>query len=74
MVSKDFNKKMMNDDDVEVTHTPDENLDGYLSDEDINRIWSEHMHDFVPEDMSNVIVEAKSTEALFENINHLEPT
>ena len=74
MVSRDFNKKMMNDDTFEETHTPDENLDGYLSDEDINRIWSEHMHDFVPEDMSNVIVEAKSTEALFENINHLEPT
>ena len=59
---------------MEETHTPEENLDGYLTDEDINRIWQEHMHDFVPEDMMNVIVEKKSTEALFETINHVEPT
>ena len=66
MMSKDFNEQIMQDDSVEETHTPDENKDGYLTDEDINRIWSEHMHDFVPEDMMNVIVEKKSTEALFE--------
>lgn len=65
---------MLNDEEIEETHTPEENLDGYLTDEDINRIWSEHMHDFVPEDMMNVIVEHKSTEALFETINHIEPT
>ena len=74
MMSKDFNENIMSDDSVEETHTPDENKDGYLSDEDINRIWSEHMHDFVPEDMMNVIVEKSSTEALFENIGHKEPT
>ena len=74
MMSKEFNEKMMKDGELEETHTPDENLDGYLTDEDINRIWSEHMHDFVPEDMSNVIVEDKSTEALFEWIGHEEPT
>ncbi len=32
------------------------------------------MHDFVPEDMTNVIVENKSTEALMETIGHREPT
>ena len=32
------------------------------------------MHDFVPEDMMNVIVESKTTEALFEVINHQTPT
>ena len=74
MMSKDFNENIMRDDSVEETRTPDENADGYLSDEDINRIWSEHMHDFVPEDMMNVIVEKSSTEALFEQINHKEPT
>ena len=56
----------MRDDTIEETHTPEENLDGYLSDEEINKIWSEHMHDFVPEDMTNVIVEKKTSEALFE--------
>lgn len=74
MVSQEFNQNMLDDEEVEETHTPEENLDGYLTDEDINRIWQEHMHDFVPEDMMNVIVEKKSTEALFETINHIEPT
>ena len=74
MMSRDFNENIMRDDSVEETRTPDENADGYLSDEDINRIWSEHMHDFVPEDMMNVIVEKSSTEALFEYIGHKEPT
>lgn len=74
MISTEFNERMLEDDVIEETHTPDENLDGYLSDEDINRIWQEHMHDFVPEDMTNVIVEKKTTEALFETINHVEPT
>lgn len=74
MMSKEYNQEVMRDSEVEETHTPDENLDGYLTDDDINHIWSEHMHDFVPEDMSNVIVENKSTEALFEYIGHLEPT
>ena len=45
-----------------------------MSDEDINKVWAEHMHDFVPEDMTNVLVERKSTEALFETISHMEPT
>ena len=72
MMSGDYNQKIMRDQEVEETHTPDE--DDYLSDEDINRIWSEHMHDFVPEDMSNVVVEKRSTEALFEWISHEEPS
>ena len=32
------------------------------------------MHDFVPEDMTNVIVEKGTTESLFERINHQVPT
>ena len=32
------------------------------------------MHDFVPEDMINAVVEADSTEALFEMIGHEVPT
>ena len=39
MISTEFNERMLEDDVIEETHTPDENLDGYLSDEDINRIW-----------------------------------
>ena len=32
------------------------------------------MHDFVPDDMLNVIVERSTTEALYEQINHTTPT
>ena len=32
------------------------------------------MHDFVPEDMTTVIVEYRTTESLMETINHEEPT
>ncbi len=74
MESDQFNRQVLADEQVAETHTPEENLDGYLSDDDINKIWAEHMHDFVPEDMTNVIVENKSTEALMETIGHREPT
>mmetsp|Transcript_34545 Transcript_34545/g.45443 ORF Transcript_34545/g.45443 Transcript_34545/m.45443 type:complete len:306 (+) Transcript_34545:14-931(+) len=74
MLSNEYSETILNDELIEETHTEEENLDGYLSDEDINKIWSEHMHDFVPEDMTNVIVERRSTEALMETISHQEPT
>ena len=32
------------------------------------------MHDFVPEDMTNIIITKKTTEALFEQIGHTETT
>ena len=72
MMSKEYIEKIENDKEVEETETPD--LDGYLSDEEINRIWAEHMHDFVPEDMMNVLVEQDSQELLFEEIGHTEST
>ena len=74
MISDEYNVEMFADEIIEETFTPEQNEDGYLTDDDINRIWSDHMHDFVPEDMMNAIVEHKSTEALFEYIGHTEPT
>lgn len=60
---------MLHDETIEESYSPEDD-DGYLDDASINKLWAEHMHDFVPEDMTNVIVENKSTEALFENIGH----
>ena len=74
MMSKEYNDQILNDDKIADTVTPDQNDDGYLTDDDINKIWAEHMHDFVPEDMMNAIVEHRTTEALFEEINHQTPT
>jgi len=53
-------------DDTEVEETETFEDDGYLSDDEIHRMWTEHMHDFVPEDMMNIIVEKNSVEALYE--------
>lgn len=63
---------MLEDKDIADTFTPDS--DDYLTDDQINKIWAEHMHDFVPEDMLNAVVEHQTTEALFHTINHKEPT
>lgn len=73
MMSKEYNQKIIRDEQIEDTGSIVDD-DGYLSDEEINKIWAEHMHDFVPEDMMNVIVETRTTEALFEEINHKTPT
>ena len=78
LVSKEYTKEIFADKDIEDTPSPGEDLanhrDGQLTEEEINKIWSEHMHDFVPEDMTNVIVEKSTTESLFEQINHKVPT
>ena len=72
MMSDAYNQKIADDDELEDTITPED--DGNLDDESINRIWAEHMHDFVPEDMMNVVVERKTSEALLETIGHEKPT
>ena len=64
MMSNEYNKMIEDDDYIMDTVTPED--DGYLDDDAINKVWAEHMHDFVPEDMTNIIVQSKSTEALFE--------
>lgn len=74
MMTEEYNQQILQDTLIEETHTSEENMDGYLTDADINKIWAEHMHDFVPEDMTNVLVESRTTVALFETINHVEAT
>lgn len=65
-------QEVLADEGVEETETFED--DGYLSDEEIHKLWTEHMHDFVPEDMMNTIVEKNSVEALYEYIGHETPT
>ena len=64
MMSNEYNRMIEDDDFIMDTVTPED--DGYLDDDAINKVWAEHMHDFVPEDMTNIIVSKSSTEALFE--------
>ena len=70
MATKAYQDKVIADETVEETHTPEENKDGYLSDEEVNKIWREHMHDFVPEDMTTFQVNKVGFEAFMEDINH----
>ena len=72
MESKAAMKDALADEDVAETETFED--DGYLSDDEIHRLWTEHMHDFVPEDMMNTVIEKNSVEALYENISHTTPT
>ena len=72
MESKAAMKDALADETVEETETFED--DGYLSDDEIHRLWTEHMHDFVPEDMINTVIEKNSVEALYENIGHTTPT
>lgn len=50
-----------------------EDEDG-VSDKEITKMWAEHMHDFVPEDMVNFIIPNGEHRVLFETIGHTEPT
>lgn len=50
-----------------------EDADG-VSDKEITKLWQEHMHDFVPEDMVNFIVPDRQHLVLFETIGHMAPT
>ena len=45
-------KDVLADETVQETDTFEDDY-GYLSDDEIHRLWTEHMHDFVPEDMMN---------------------
>jgi len=45
-----------------------------VSDKQITKLWAEHMHDFMPEDMVNFIIQDKQHTVLFENIGHNQPT
>ena len=72
MEDKNVMKDILQDDAVEETETFED--DGYLSDDEIHKLWTQHMHDFVPEDMINVIVEKNQVEALYEYIGHETPT
>ena len=68
MEDKTIMKEVLQDEGVEETETFED--DGYLSDDEIHKLWTEHMHDFVPEDMMNVVVEKNQVEALYEYIGH----
>lgn len=45
-----------------------------LKNEEIYKIWEKNMHDFVPEDLTNFMVEGNSATVLYEDIGHESPT
>jgi hypothetical protein len=53
-----------------VTQQDNPNLDS----EDLYKLWEKNMHDFVPEDLTNFIIDSASATVLFEDIGHESPT
>ncbi len=45
-----------------------------LKNDEIYKMWEKNMHDFVPEDLTNFIVDASSAAVLYETIGHTNPT
>ena len=44
MMSSEYTQQILNDELIEETHTQEENLDGYMSDEDINKVLQVHYY------------------------------
>lgn len=45
-----------------------------LKQEEIYGLWEKNMHDFVPEDLVNFVVDSSSATVLYEDIGHTSPT
>lgn len=52
--------------------TPEDDIK--LKNDEIYSAWEKNMHDFVPEDLTNFIIEPSSATVLYEDIGHTEPT
>ncbi len=52
--------------------TPEDDVK--LKNDEIYSTWEKNMHDFVPEDLTNFIIEPSSATVLYEDIGHREPT
>ena len=57
-------KVILNDDTIVDTATPEDNVK--LKNDEIYALWEKNMHDFVPEDLTNFVIDA-SRQILFEN-------
>ena len=54
------------------TATPEDDIK--LKNDEVYKLWEKNMHDFVPEDLTNFVVDASSATVLYEDIGHLEET
>jgi hypothetical protein len=52
--------------------TPEDNTK--LKNDEIYAMWEKNMHDFVPEDLTNFVVDGNSASVLYDYIGHNEPT
>lgn len=50
------------------TVTEEDNIK--LKNDEIYKMWEKNMHDFVPEDLTNFVVDAGSAAVLYETIGH----
>lgn len=65
-------KVILNDDTIVDTATPEDNVK--LKNDEIYALWEKNMHDFVPEDLTNFVIDASTAVLLYEDIGHTQPT
>jgi len=54
------------------TVTPEDDIK--LKNDEVYKMWERNMHDFVPEDLTNFVIDSSSATVLYEDIGHQEPT
>lgn len=50
------------------TLTPEDNIK--LKNDEIYKEWEKNMHDFIPEDLTNFVVDGNSAPVFYEEIGH----
>jgi hypothetical protein len=65
-------KEILADKEIVDTLTPEDNLK--LKNDEIFKLWEQNMHDFVPEDLTNFVIEPKAAAVFYEHIGHETPT
>ena len=65
-------KEILKDEAIVDNITPEDDL--AVTDASIHEAWAKHMHDFVPDDLINFIVEQGTALVFYESINHVTPT
>lgn len=61
-------QEILADIDIVDTVTPEDNIK--LKNDEIYKMWEKNMHDFVPEDLTNFVIDASSATVLYDDIGH----
>lgn len=72
MVQEEYIEELVVDKTIVDTVTPEDNIK--LKNDEIYKEWEKNMHDFIPEDLTNFLINGNSAAVFYEEINHQTPT